>query len=402
MSTKKSTKKKSTNVHKAIQSDQIVVNGYSEQWLRQDFDWVYPQEIAKKGQQVQFGSVVEICTEQQQCLGMGIYATGEVAVFRYSTHKVALDKAFFLQRFTAALQRRKIPQDTSAWRMVHGANDDLPGLVIEVWGNCISIILSSESLVPWLKLWLEVLEAVLDFDIAVGHVRLPNGKQKYLGILKGTLPEQIEVQELGVQYWVSPQKSKDAGLFCDMRGLRQFLSDSWTDKTFLNLFCYTGAFSVSAAHHGAKVCSVDLSKQYLQRAQDNFELNGLNIQEHDFLEGDCFQILDRLRRKQELFDVVLADPPSFSHSAAGVWAVQKDMKRLVIACLRVLRPGGRLIISTNHGKMAPREFAKAIQDAARKEKRRLKLQLNYAPGSDFPAALYFPTARYLKCWVMEA
>ena len=126
------------------------------------------------------------------------------------------------------------------------------------------------------------------------------------------------------------------------------------------------------------------------------------MDKHVFLQSDSFQALDRYRRKKEGFDVVIADPPSFSHSSQGTWSVQKDLKRLVIACLRVLVPGGLLIIATNHGKMSPREFSKAIQEAAYKEGRRLYLIHNYSPDTDFPAALHFPEARYLKCWVMKA
>jgi len=192
-------------------------------------------------------------------------------------------------------------------------------------------------------------------------------------------------------------------LFFFIRPLRGWLEQKgWVEQRVLNLFCYTGAFSVSAAVHGAsEVVSVDLSSAYLERAQENFRLNGVDVEAHQFVESDTFAALNRLRRKGELFDTVLADPPSFSHSNEGTWSVQKDLKRLVVACLRVVKPGGTLIIATNHGKMPPRDFSKAILDAARKEKRRLRLMLNYVPGTDFPAALHFPEARYLKCWVME-
>ena len=152
-----------------------------------------------------------------------------------------------------------------------------------------------------------------------------------------------------------------------MRPLRAWLvRQGWENKRMLNLFCYTGAFSLSAAVHGANTTSVDLSKTYLDRAVENFRLNALTPEEHRFIESDTFAALDRLRRKGETFDTVLADPPSFSHSSNGTWSVQTDLKRLVIACLRVLKPGGTLIIATNNGKMPPRDFSKAILDASPK------------------------------------
>jgi 23S rRNA (cytosine1962-C5)-methyltransferase len=392
----------------SVGDHQIVVNGYSEQWLRHSFDWIYSQEVMAVGKNVSFGKTAEVVTQNGQSLGTVIYSgkgpEGSVAARRFSDSKEALDLSFFIAKIQAAYNRRHIPELTSAWRLIHSENDDLPGIVVDCWERTISITVSCSSLESLIPLLMDAIQAVYPFENAVGHLRLPEGNQRYLGTLKGELSERFVVQELGLQYWVHPQLSKDAGLFLDMRPLRGWLSQrGWKNQRVLNLFCYTGAFSVSAAAHGAKqVTSVDLSNPYLERARGNFELNNLSTDGHRFLEADCFQALDRLRRKSETFDVVIADPPSFSHSNQGTWSVQSDLKRLVISCLRVLSKGGILVIATNHGKMPPRDFSKAITDAARKEKRRLRLLLNYVPGTDFPAALHFPEARYLKCWVMEA
>ena len=394
----------------APKASQIVVNNYSEEWLKKNFDIVYLKEILCKGERVQPGSEVEIISSRGHFLGKGIAGEIEnteidgVGVRRYSVEERRLDEAFFSARFEEALFRRDIPEDTNAWRWVHAENDNLSGIVVEVWGSDISIILSDASLVLWLDIFVEALLRVRPFKRVWGHVRLGEGKQEDLGLVFGEEPEErIQVQELGIQYWVTPQHSKDAGLFCDMRALRKWLQARWRYKRVLNLFCYTGAFSVSAAYHGAsEVHSVDLSAVYLERSKENFLLNGLTPEQHVFLHSDSFQALDRYRRKNEGFDIVIADPPSFSHSAQGTWSVQKDLKRLVSACLRVLVPGGYIIIATNHGKMSPREFSKAIQEAAQREGRRLVLMHNYCPDVDFPAALYFPEARYLKCWVMRA
>ena len=401
--------KSKTNSLKAVSvaDGQIMVNGYSEQWLRQQFDWVYDKEILGIGKNVQKGDVIEIVSQQRQSLGVGVYAGKEseqnVAIRRFHTGVCDLDTQFFEDRVRRAKNRRSIENHTSAWRLVHSENDDLPGIVVDCWDRSISVTLSCVSLKSILTPLMQAIERIHPFDNAVGHVRLPHGKQEYLGVLKGHFPERFVVQELGIDFWVHPQLSKDAGLYLDMRPLRAWLvRQGWENKRMLNLFCYTGAFSLSAAVHGAQTTSVDLSRVYLDRAKENFRLNTLGTEGHRFIESDTFAALDRLRRKGETFDTVLADPPSFSHSSNGTWSVQTDLKRLVVSCLRVLKPGGMLIVATNNGKMPPRDFSKAILDASRKEKRRLRLLLNYVPGTDFPAALHFPEARYLKCWVMEA
>ena len=416
-----------------VQAMQVQVNNYSVEWLRQGFDWVYHPEVLGIGSQVRHGTFVDIVDMKGTVLGRGIYCAetttdtddGEgtnIAVRRFvSTTDVGavlsqtINEEWIHQKIEHAYKRRCIPPGTNAWRLVHAENDDMPGVIIDVWDRQYSVVLSCSSLsalLPWIC---TALSQLFSAQVVWGHVRLPNGKQEYLGVLyaeNANYTPEIVVQELGVSYAVTPPRSKDAGLFTDMRGLREWFvrnqvwtrySSLHTGAKVLNLFCYTAAFSVSAAKHGAReVHSVDLSPLYLSIAKENFLLNGLDVEAHSFVEMDSFQALDKYRRKEELFDVVIADPPSFSHSAAGNWSVQNDLKRLVSACLRVLRPGGLLVISTNYGKMSPRDFSKAIQEASNKEKRRLGLRYSYAPESDFPAALHFPEARYLKCWVMDA
>ena len=286
--TRRRPKKSKKGFSGSVGDGQIVVNGYSEQWLRQSFDWVYSQEVIAIGRRISTGDSVEIVTQQGLSLGTGIFAgkgaDGSVAVRRFSNILVKLDDDFFTAKIQQAFRRRHIPPLTNAWRLVHSENDDLPGIVVDCWGDTIAITLSCPSLEPLLNSILAAVLEVYPYENAVGHIRLAEGNQRYLGVLKGDLPERFVVQELGINYWVHPQLSKDAGLFLDMRPLRSWLSDrGWMEKRVLNLFCYTGAFSVSAAAHGAKqVTSVDLSNPYLMRAKSNFELNELKYRATSF------------------------------------------------------------------------------------------------------------------------
>ena len=135
--------------------------------------------------------------------------------------------------------------------------------------------------------------------------------------------------------------------------------------------------------------------------QKNMEANNIASDAHDFIIEDAQKSLDRFRRKGQKFDMIIADPPSFSHGS-GVWSVERDLSGLVLRCLRVLRPQGMLIIATNHGKISPKAFAKSILDASYKEGRPVRICKQYYPSIDYPAALSFPESRYLKCWVLQA
>ena len=194
----------------------------------------------------------------------------------------------------------------------------------------------------------------------------------------------------------------DAGLYPDMRELRRWLSPYWKGRAVLNTFAYTGAFSVAAAMGGAsRVETVDLAAPAIERAKKNFAMNGLDVEDHGFWVEDTFKALDRFRRKGVSFDLVILDPPSFAHGPNGVWSVERELARLVASSLRVLKPGGWILVATNQGSISPKEFQKLIKAGSAKAGRNLRLIHQGSHSHDFPAALAFPESRYLKAWVLE-
>jgi 23S rRNA (cytosine1962-C5)-methyltransferase len=163
------------------------------------------------------------------------------------------------------------------------------------------------------------------------------------------------------------------------------LLDPDHEHTVLNTFAYTCGFSLCAAKAGLRTTNVDLSTKYLEWGKRNFELNGLDPSPHEFLSGDAFSWLRRLRTKQQMFDVVILDPPTFSQSKEhGVFRAEKDMGQLVTAALPLLKPNGVLFASTNAAALRPEQFLDAIE-AATVRGRRAILQRHYVPQPpDFP------------------
>ncbi len=377
----------------------IQVNDYSYSWLQKGFDWVYKNEIKKKKGSCAKGSWITILSPHGKDLGMGIWCGGKIACRRFSRHLE--DPQQLLERkLQEALERRPNFSPTECWRWLHSENDGLPGIRLDVWGEEYVITLADKALESILTILINAIQKLRPARAIWGYVR--NQGVEKLGLLYGKGKEEgLWVEELGLQYWVEPNRSPDAGVFGDMRELRGWLQPYWKNKTVLNLFCFTGAFSISAAAHNAtKVCSVDLSSPYIEWVKKNMAGNQLPVDEHDFVVSDANKVLERFRRKKRSFDIVIADPPSFSHGDA-VWSVERDLSGLVLRCLRVLNPNGMMIIATNHGKMSPKEFSKAIVQASYKEKRPLRILKQYSPSIDHPAALSFPESRYLKCWVLQ-
>jgi len=394
--------------HDPNAGDGVVVNGYSERWLRRGFPWVYREEVVGRTGQFKPGHVVSIRSREGAVLGTGIWDDAHVEVRRFRPDAGPIDAKLLSQRVMSARDRRPLPRDTSAWRWVHGENDELPGIRADVWGPHIGLCLDSPSLVPLLEPLIQAFaDNAHDLQSVWLSYRVPDGEaHRYEGLPTGLVwgacdQEPVEVQERGVKVLVEPWLGHDVGLYCDMRDLRAWMEPHWRGKRVLNTFAHTGMFSVVAARHGAReVVSVDLSERYLNRAKANFEANDLDPGRHVFDPRDTFKVLDARRRRGDKFDVVIADPPSFSHSKDGKWSAKRDFPRLVAASLRVLEKGGWLIVASNQGKVSPKEFLQQIQQGAHKAGRPLRLLHEASTPVDFPAALDFPESRYLKAWVL--
>jgi 23S rRNA (cytosine1962-C5)-methyltransferase len=387
--------------------DGVSVNGYSSEWLGKGFDWVYPDEIvARKGNTVS-GSVVRILNSNGKIVGTGVASDGKVAVRRFRGDGGPLDQEFIGKRVAEAAARRRRGEETTAWRWIHGENDGLPGIRVDVWGPFLTLVIDHPSLQCLVPMLVEALVEQGDVT-AIWQNERPQHDEDRSGpsagtILYGDAPEEeIEVLEMGLRFAVKPQWGLDAGLYPDMRELRCWLKPYWKGRKVLNTFAYTGAFSVAAAIGGAlRVDTVDLAAPAIERAKKNFTINDLDVEHHGFWTEDTFKALDRFRRKGEDFDLVILDPPSFARGPNGIWSVERELGRLVASGLRVLKPGGWILVATNQGSISPKEFQKFIKIGADKAGRNLRLIHQGTHSHDFPAALAFPESRYLKAWVLE-
>lgn len=388
----------------------LVINGKAQHWLSQGFPWVYPDEVLAGAARP--GEFVALADAAGRVVGRGISDTGRLAarVFRHDDGPI--DAAWFdaaVARAVALRRRAVWRPDTNASRLIHGENDGLPGIRVDLWRDLATITLDGPALAPCLddlgralRDHVPVRAAWLCYrpdprDDADSSAFLPRP-----GRLWGSEPDDVEIEvvERGVRLAVRPGEGPDPGVYCDMRDVRAWLAPHWADRRVLNLFAYTGAFSAAALVGGAAhVTTVDLSAPYLARSVDNVARNGCGADRHNAVEDDAFRALDRMRRASESVDIVVCDPPSFSHGPAGTWSAAQDTPRLVAACARVLAPGGWLVFASNHGQTSPRKFRGAVHDGLRKARRFARELTFLGTPPDFPADIGFPEAHYLKVGV---
>lgn len=294
-------------------------------------------------------------------------------------------------------------EETNAYRLLQGASDGWPGWYVDRLGDF--LLSQSEDALTGEQLGaLKSIPCRGAYHKALSrHLR----EESPAHVLGESAAESFTVRENGLQFELSFSQGYSSGLFLDQRENRRRLLTRYVapdfvlpnQATVLNTFAYTCGFSVCAANAGAAVTSLDLSKKYLEWGRRNFALNGLELAGHDFIYGDVFGWLKRLRKKGLSYDVVILDPPTFSHSKEwGAFQAQMDYGKLVTAALPLLKQNGVLMASTNAAGWKPEEFLAVLQSAIAHDRRAITQQ-HYAPQPpDFPVTRQEPA--YLKtCWL---
>jgi 23S rRNA (cytosine1962-C5)-methyltransferase len=311
-----------------------------------------------------------------------------------------------------ALHKALISTDTEAWRVVHGASDGWPGWYVDRLGDYL-LSQSENELNGLQKKLLQLFKPRgIYHRTLTRQVRGKGTAETSPQLIDGEAPpERLGIIENGIRYQLSFSEGYSVGLFLDQRDNRRRLLTNHITAGFavrdaglagaelLNTFAYTCAFSVCAAKAGAQVTSLDLSRKYLDWGRRNFELNGLDPAEHDFIYGDAFDWMCRLQKKGKAYDIVILDPPTFSQSRQhGVFRAEKDYGQLVGTALPLLKPGGILFASTNAANWRPEEFLAVVRRAIA-ERRRGALRAQYMPQPpDFPISREEPA--YLKTvWI---
>lgn len=296
--------------------------------------------------------------------------------------------------------------ETDVYRLVNAEGDGLPGLVVDRYGDFLLVQTYSDGWLPHLATLAGCLQQQCNPRGIWQKARPRQTRQlealredrDYGKLLFGEAPPQpMQVSERDLHFLVDLQSGLHTGLFLDQRENRDLFRRHCSGKKVLNLFSYTGAFSVAAAVGGARqVVSVDASPRYMDWSRENFSVNRLNPKRHRFEVGDCLTVMKRLVVEGERYDVVFIDPPSFSTTKKGRFATRKGTSELIAAALGLLRPGGLLFASSNHQKTSLTDYVKELRRGALQVGTDLRIIHQTSQGGDFPYPVAFPEGGYLK------
>lgn len=371
--------------------------------------WVIADRYTKQWPLGEAGELIALVDDKQNHLATALYDPKDRIVARVlEKKKIQLTAGWFEKKLLEAKQLRQHAQlnETDAYRWLNGEGDGLPGVTVDCYADYLMLQLYTPAWDVHLESLTTALQKVfrpkgIYRKLRPQETRALEAKKRtkeYSRLLAGSpAPVPLQVTENGLNYLVDLREGLNTGLFPDQRRNRQELMTRVAGKRVLNLFAFTGAFSVAAAAAGAqKVTSIDVSKKYLEIARENFSVNRINPKRHEFIVGDVFAELARMQTQQRCFDIILFDPPSFSTTNKSRFSTHGGTSKLVAATLPLLEPGGLLISSSNHQKVSMDDYLKELRRGALQSGDILKTIFTSGQPEDFPCSISFPEGRYLK------
>ena len=389
---------------------------YKQIWLRKGKEesllrfhpWVFSGAIARIDQGVDEGEVVCVVTNSGDFIAVGHYQQGSIAVRVLTFNDVAIDDTFWASRLQSALAMRQaigIADNplNNTYRLVHGEGDNLPGLIIDVYGE--TAVMQAHSIGMHL----------CRKQIAASLIEVMNGRVKHIyyksettlpfmtaddmnGFLTGGSDENIATEN-GLKFRVDWLKGQKTGFFVDQRENRSLLEHYAHGKRVLNMFCYTGGFSFYAMRGGAElVHSVDSSAKAIELTKENVELNFPDDPRHEAFCEDAFKFLEGISLTS--YNLIILDPPAFAKHRGALHNALKGYTRLNQKAFEKIERGGILFTFSCSQVVTKEHFRNAVFTAAALAKRKVRILHQLHQPADHPINIYHPEGEYLKGLVL--
>ncbi len=388
------------------------ISSPAERALRQGHPWIFDQSITEQSHKGAPGDLAVIFDDKRRFLAIGLYDPASAIRVRIlqSRQPATINAEWFQNKLVSATSLRAPLEEknTNGYRLVHGENDGFPGLIIDRYADTLVLKLYTPAWIPHLKEFCQALAQISPAQHLI--LRLNRSLQAQSEFLSGlsdgmmitqqTSPNPILFQENGLTFESDPIHGQKTGFFLDQRDNRARVETLSKNKSVLNVFAYTGGFSVYAARGGAKeIVSVDISAPAIEAAVRNMKHNqhipAVKATSHETIAEDAFEVLTRMSSQKRLFDVVIIDPPMFAQSEKQVEAAISAYRKLTRLGLSVLRSGGTLVQASCSSRVDADTFFDSIHQTTRESSRRLTEIERTGHALDHPVG--FKEGAYLKC-----
>ncbi len=365
--------------------------------------WIFSSDVTERGE-AQPGDVVSVVDPAGRTLGAAHYSSTSQITLRLLSDRVEpIDRSFLVRRIASAeAHRKRIVRDSDAYRLIHGEGDQLPGLVIDRYGDFFTIQTldqgmdrAKDDIVSCLQELFSPRGIVERNDVAVRkHESLP----LTAGILFGEIPERVDIRMNGMNLQCDLLKGQKTGVFLDQRE-NYAAAARYAHGEALDCFTSTGGFALHIAKQCQSVEAVDSSETALKTAAANRDANGIGNVE--FREADVFELLAGYSSARRQFNTVVLDPPAFAKSRHHLEPALRAYKEINLKALRLLPAGGILITCSCSHHMSEATFFEVVADASLDAGRKLRVLERRTQSQDHPILLTVPETLYLKCLILE-
>ncbi len=364
--------------------------------------WVYRSDI-RAAEGLEPGAAVQVRDERGRFLGRGWFSTASQIALRLLTREdVPIDDAFLAGRLEAAADYRgRVVENTTAYRLVYGESDGLPGLVVDRYADYFVIQTLTQAAERLKNTFVRLLEerfrpaGIVERNDPKG--RQLEGLEQRTGVLAGECPPEVVVEENGVRFAYDLLRGQKTGGFLDQRENRAAVA-RYARGSVLDCFCYAGGFALTLGAWAEQVEAIDNAPTALAAARRNLELNGTrNVV---LREANVFDVLKAYSEAGRQFDMVILDPPAFAKNKASLEPARRGYKEINLRALKLLRPGGTLVSCSCSYHVAESMLLELVAEAALDAGRQVVVMERRTQARDHPILLTMPESHYLKCMVL--
>lgn len=386
---------------------QLVLKKGEEKRIQSGHPWIFSNELAKV-EKSDPGEIVEVFDFRHQFIGRGYYNPHTLIAVRLLTRdkEEEINPEFFKKRINTAIKyRQQISPQDSSYRLVYSEADGLPGLIIDKYDKNLVLQILTAGMQKWQETIIQILIDLTKPDSIYtrndSNFRVLEGLPQENKLVYGKLNSPIVINQDGCKFKVDITSGQKTGFFFDHRDNRKSLASLVTGKKILDLFCGTGPWSVYAAKYGAKeVLSIDSSESAIALAKENAKLNQVEKICH-FKVEEAFDALKNLKEDNQLFDIVILDPPAFAKSKSHIPTAIKGYREINQLAMQLIHPGGYLVTSSCSYHISREMFIEMLTDAAERAKVGLRLIRIGQQALDHPIVLSIPETEYLKCITVQ-
>ena len=368
--------------------------------------WIFRSDIAKVEGDFVPGDIVDVMSAKGRFLAKAYYnPQSQIALRIMSLKDEPIDRAFIFRRVKEAVDYRRTFADLRSCRLIFAESDRLPALIVDSFGDVLVLQCLALGMERFKQ---DVVDALVEEVHPAGiwerndvPVRKLEGMEMTTGLLYGEVPDQVEMIENGVHFWVDVKEGQKTGFFLDQKENRAAIAPFVKGKTVLDCFTHTGSFALHAGYFGAaEVTGVDISGFACEFATENAKLNHLEDRVY-FVEANAFDLLGQQSRDGVKYDVVILDPPAFTKTRSAIASATRGYKEINLRAMKMVKPGGYLITCSCSQHILPDAFMNIVRDAAHDAHVQLR-QVEYrTQGKDHPILPAAPETQYLKCGIFQ-